>query len=112
MVLVSCACKYVHVHVHIVLVSCAPCSPISQDANELIKIALLKYSADKIAKFDFALENSGGSVVQFSKTYPPALDTYSVMGVPLWSVPSSPKAVIQVRIRMYMYIIYTWYMDV
>ena len=71
----------------------------SQDVNELIQAALLRYSADRIAKFDFALENSGGSVItdKCSKTFPPALATYSVMGIPLWSIPSSPKAIIQVN---------------
>lgn len=71
-----------------------------QDVNELIQAALLRYSADRIAKFDFALENSGGSVIvnKCSKTYPPALATYSVMGIPLWSIPSSPKAIIQVNL--------------
>jgi SUN domain-containing protein 1/2 len=65
------------------------------DVIELIKIALHKYSADRIAKFDFALENSGGGVVHSSNTYPPALETYRVMGVPLWTVPSCPKTIIQ-----------------
>ena len=68
----------------------------SQDVNELIRVGLDRYSADRIAKFDFALENSGGVVVSTSDTYPPALQTYSVMGVPIWSVPSSPKTIIQV----------------
>ena len=77
--------NYLHVHVHLL-----------QDVIELIRIALLKYSADRIAKFDFALHNSGGCVVQSSETYPPALETYSVMGVPVWTVPSSPKIIIQV----------------
>lgn len=64
--------------------------------EQLIRTALAKYSADRIAKFDFALENSGGVVVSSSDTYPPALETYSLMGVPLWAAPSSPKAIIQV----------------
>ena len=62
----------------------------------MIRIALDIYSADRIAKFDFALANSGGAVVGSSDTYPPALETYRVMGLPLWSVPSSPKVIIQV----------------
>ena len=62
----------------------------------MIKAALGRYSADQIAKFDFALENSGAMVVGISETYPPALETYHLMGVPIWTVPSSPKAIIQV----------------
>ena len=78
--------KYLHIS----------CTYLLQDVIELIRIALLKYSADRIAKFDFALHNSGGCVVQSSDTYPPALETYSVMGVPVWTVPSSPRIIIQV----------------
>ena len=65
--------------------------------EQLIRTALATYSADRIAKFDYSLENSGGVVVSSSDTYPPALETYSLMGVPLWTVPSSPKAIIQVH---------------
>jgi SUN domain-containing protein 1/2 len=66
-----------------------------KEVEQLIRTALATYSADRIAKFDFALENSGGVVVSSSDTYPPALETYHLMGVPLWTVPSSPKAIIQ-----------------
>jgi SUN domain-containing protein 1/2 len=66
-----------------------------KEVNELIRVGLNRYSADRIAKFDFALESSGGLVVSSSETYPPALETYSVLGVPIWTVPSSPKAIIQ-----------------
>ena len=69
-----------------------------QDVEELIRIALHRYSADRIAKFDFALENSGGSVLKNSESYPPSLETFSVMGVPVWSVPCSPTAIIRVSL--------------
>ena len=72
--------------------------------NELIRIGLHRYSADRIAKFDFALENSGGGVVDSSDTYPPALNTYSVMGMPLWTAPSSPKAIIQVGYSLLLFL--------
>lgn len=63
--------------------------------EQLIRVALDTYSADRVAKFDFALENSGGEVVDCSGTYPPALETYNVMGVPIWSMSSSPQTIIQ-----------------
>ena len=69
-----------------------------QDVEELIRIALHRYSSDRIAKFDFALENSGGSVIKNSESYPPSLETFSVMGVPVWSVPCSPTAIIRVSL--------------
>ena len=68
--------------------------------NELIRAGLHRYSADRIAKFDFALENSGGVVESASDAYPPALETFRVFGVPIWSVPSSPKTIIQVSSHM------------
>ena len=67
-----------------------------QEVETLVQTALDRFSADRVAKFDFALENSGGLVAGSSETYPPALETYSLMGVPLWTIPSSPKAIIQV----------------
>lgn len=68
----------------------------------MIDLSLAKYSADKIGKFDFALENSGGSVIldKCSETYIPSLATVSLFGFPLWHVTSTPKVIIQVLITM------------
>ena len=72
-----------------------------QDVRQMIDLSLAKYSADRIGKFDFALENSGGSVVidKCSKTYTPSVATVSVFGYPLWHVSSTPKIIIQVSTR-------------
>ena len=64
----------------------------------MIELSLAKYSADRIGKFDFALENSGGSVIldMCSKTYTPSLATVSLFGFPVWHVTATPKVIIQV----------------
>lgn len=69
-----------------------------QDVRQMIDLSLAKYSADRIGKFDFALENSGGSVIldMCSKTYTPSLATVSLFGFPLWHVATTPKVIIQV----------------
>jgi hypothetical protein len=66
----------------------------------MIDISLAKYSADRIGKFDFALENSGGSVLldMCSKTYTPSLATVSLFGFSLWHVATTPKVIIQVTV--------------
>ena len=75
------------------------CFSIHKDVEQLIQAALAKYSADRIGKFDFALENVGGVVVQdkCSETFSPSLATVSLFGIPLFHVTSSPRAIIQVR---------------
>ena len=72
-----------------------------QDVLQMIDLSLAKYSADKIGIFDFALENSGGSVIldRCSKTYTPSLATVSLFGFALWHVATSPKVIIQVHYR-------------
>ena len=67
--------------------------------EQLIQAALAKYSADRIGKFDFALENVGGVVVQdkCSETFSPSLARVSLFGFGLFHVTSSPRAIIQVR---------------
>ena len=86
---------FVHDHGMYVCMHCI------QEVEQLIDDTLAIYSADRIAKFDFALEDAGGSVVtnQCSKTYTPTLATVSLFGIPLWHVSTSPKAIIQVRIH-------------
>lgn len=71
-----------------------------KEVEQLIDDTLAIYSADRIAKFDFALEDAGGSVVtnQCSKTYTPTLATVSLFGIPLWHVSTSPKAIIQPQV--------------
>ena len=72
---------------------------VHKDVEQLIQAALAKYSADRIGKFDFALENAGGVVVQdkCSETFSPSMATVSLFGFPLFHVTSSPRAIIQVR---------------
>lgn len=65
----------------------------------MIALSLRKYSADRIGKFDFALESSGGSVMlkECSPTYSRTLTSVSLFGmIPLWSYVSSPKVIIRV----------------
>ena len=73
-----------------------------QDVRQMIELSLAKYSADRIGKFDFALENSGGSVLldMCSKTYTPSLATVSLFGFPLWHVATTPKVIIQVLLHI------------
>ena len=71
----------------------------SQEVEQLIQAALSKYSADRIAKFDFALENAGGSVIadKSSPTYSLALADVRLFGLKLWTVSTSrPSNIIQV----------------
>jgi len=77
------------------------CFLLKQEVKQLIHAALARYSADRIGKFDFALENVGGVVLsdKCSKTFSPSLATVSLFGFPLWHVTSSPRAIIQVRGR-------------
>ena len=67
----------------------------------MIDLSLARYSADKIGKFDFALENSGGSVIlnMCSNTYTPSLATVSLFGYPVWHVATTPKVIIQVSVH-------------
>ena len=64
-------------------------------------MSLERYSADRIAKFDFALENSGGNVLldKCSPTFPQSLTSCTVFGIPLWYIAGTPKIIIQVSAR-------------
>lgn len=65
----------------------------------MIELSLAKFSADRIGKFDFALENSGGSVIldKCSNTYAPSIASVSLFGYQVWPVTSTPKVIIQVK---------------
>lgn len=67
----------------------------------MIDLSLARYSADRIGKFDFALENSGGSVIldMCSDTYSPSLATVSLFGYSVWHVATTPKVIIQVIVH-------------
>ncbi|XP_064405873.1 SUN domain-containing protein 1-like [Halichondria panicea] len=67
------------------------------DVEEVIRMSLERYSADRIAKFDFALENSGGSVLldKCSPTFPQSLSSVHLFGIPLWYISGTPKIIIQ-----------------
>ncbi|XP_076074098.1 uncharacterized protein LOC143045464 isoform X2 [Mytilus galloprovincialis] len=71
-----------------------------QIVQRIVEAALLKYSADKLALPDFALESAGGSVVstRCSHTYHRKTAQYSILGIPLWYVSNSPRTVIQPEI--------------
>jgi len=78
----------------------AHCFFLTQEVKQLIHAALARYSADRIGKFDFALENVGGVVLsdKCSKTFSPSLATVSLFGFPLWHITSSPCAIIQPQV--------------
>ncbi|XP_019852749.1 PREDICTED: SUN domain-containing protein 2-like isoform X2 [Amphimedon queenslandica] len=72
------------------------------DVNEdlvlsIVKRELLRYSADQIERFDYALENAGGKVVGHSDTYDLSRSRVTLLGISL-PIPVSrlsPDAVIQ-----------------
>ncbi len=67
--------------------------------EEIVAEALNLYSADRVGRFDFALEKSGGSVMldRCSPSFDHAVTSVSLLGIlPLWHVPSTPKVIIQV----------------
>ena len=76
------------------------CAACAQDVEEVVRLALDRYSADRVGKFDFALENSGGSVIldKCSPTFTQSLSTITLFGLPLWRtcVTGSAKLIIQV----------------
>lgn len=63
----------------------------------MIDKALLNYSADQIAKFDFALESAGGHVVDSSDTYDPSETKPQLFGftLPITLSRTSPGHIIQ-----------------
>ena len=71
----------------------------------IVKRELLKYSADQIERFDYALENAGGKVVGHSDTYDLSSSRVTLLGIPL-PIPVSrlsPDAVIQVNVHVHVY---------
>ena len=69
-----------------------------EDVHTMIDKALLNYSADQIAKFDFALESAGGHVVDSSDTYDPSETKPQLFGftLPITLSRTSPGHIIQV----------------
>ncbi|XP_054710548.1 klaroid protein-like [Uloborus diversus] len=73
-------------------------SVFSEDnVEKMIKEALLIYDADKTGKADYALESGGGSIIgtRCSEAYVEKSGKFSIFGLPLWSLSSSPRTVIQ-----------------
>lgn len=65
--------------------------------EEMIRLAIAKYDADKTGETDYALESSGGYVVstRCSETYELNYASYKVFGLTLWRSRNSPRVVIQ-----------------
>ncbi|XP_054168050.1 SUN domain-containing protein 1-like [Oppia nitens] len=65
--------------------------------RSLISEALAVYDADKTGQPDYALEPSGGTIIntRCSETYDPHGVQYKIFGIPFWSSSVSPRAVIQ-----------------
>lgn len=73
----------------------------------MIGLSLRRYSADRIGRFDFALESSGGSVMlnKCSPTYSRTVTSISLFGmIPLWNYISTPKVIIRVRASMFAWV--------
>lgn len=68
--------------------------------KQLVRESLARYSADRIAKFDFALESAGGSVLikHSSPTYAPSQSSVSLFGLPLFYFKNAPNAIIQPQV--------------
>ena len=66
----------------------------------MVRLALERYSADRIGKYDFALENSGGRVIldKCSPTFPPTVLLFGIIPVSHlnWYGSRSLKLIIQV----------------
>ncbi|XP_075586796.1 uncharacterized protein LOC124490759 isoform X2 [Dermatophagoides farinae] len=67
------------------------------DVERLIHSALAKYDADKTGEADFALESSGGWIMQTrcSESYELSWGTYKLLGMTIWRSINSPRVVIQ-----------------
>ncbi len=99
-----------HVHVlvailhFIIILDWTP--PVSTDGIteetvlRMIQEALYNYSADQIAKFDFALESAGGHVVDSSDTFDPANTKAQLFGftLPITITRNFVGVIIQVHI--------------
>ena len=68
--------------------------------KELIREHLARYSADGIARFDFALESAGGSVLlkHCSPTFAPSQSSANLFGIPLFYFKNTPNAIIQPQV--------------
>ena len=84
----------------ILLLVAPPSYPKISDAyiQSLIDAALARYSADRIAMFDYALDSAGGSVIDSSPSYDPLKTSSSLFGVtlPFSLTMSTPTVIIQV----------------
>lgn len=65
--------------------------------KKIVDDAIAKYDSDKTALPDYALESSGGTVVNVrcSETYRPQTSEYRIMGITVWRTSNSPRTVIQ-----------------
>ena len=65
---------------------------------DTIRKELLKYSADQVGRFDFALENAGGQIAASSETYDMSSSRVKLLGLtlPIRVSRLHPTAVIQV----------------
>ncbi|XP_068084459.1 klaroid protein isoform X2 [Anabrus simplex] len=73
------------------------CSLTVSQVQDIVNNALNTYDADKTGMVDYALESSGGSIIntRCTDTYNARTATLSLLGVPLWWPSSNPRTVIQ-----------------
>lgn len=76
---------------------CAGSSLDESTMRRFIEERIAKYDADKTGLPDYALESSGGTIVntRCSETYLPTASEYRIMGFPIWRTSNSPRTVIQ-----------------
>lgn len=69
--------------------------------QKIVRNALFIYDADKIGKFDYALESAGGSIIstRCTETYHTGTAQFSLFGVPFWYTSNSPRTVIQPDVK-------------
>ncbi|XP_074083055.1 SUN domain-containing protein 2 isoform X2 [Macrotis lagotis] len=68
-----------------------------EEVQQIVQQALKRYSEDRIGLVDFALESSGGSVIntRCSESYITKTALLSLFGIPLWYYTQSPRVIIQ-----------------
>ncbi|OCT83121.1 SUN domain-containing protein 2 isoform X2 [Xenopus laevis] len=68
-----------------------------KEVHDIVNRAIQRYSEDRIALVDYALESSGASVIntRCSETFETKTALLSLFGVPLWYHSQSPRVILQ-----------------
>ncbi|XP_045635400.1 SUN domain-containing protein 2 isoform X2 [Ursus americanus] len=70
---------------------------VTEEVQRIVNQALKRYSEDRIAMVDYALESGGASVIstRCSETYETKTALLSLFGIPLWYHSQSPRVILQ-----------------